>query len=173
VAPPIVEQTPVPEAVVTPPTIGYRPQSEAERGLFGFAKVVDFGAGNAQINYDSDTIFLSRPDGFRGGPSDDAIIRPGDRRPNVIQKTDQFPDWVPNEARQPLIDYANIMAEQRKKFPNTPEGIQQLDAAMQNLPVTKRLNTVLEALSRPTAPVAPPSDTQTPQDCTCSSASLP
>jgi hypothetical protein len=162
VAPPIV--APTPEAVVTPPTIGYRPQSEAERGLFGSAKVVDFGAGNAQINYDSDTIFLSRPDGFRGGPSDDAIIRPGDRRPNVIQKTDQFPDWVPNEARQPLIDYANIMAEQRKKFPNTPEGIQQLDAAMQNLPVTKRLNTVLEALSRPTAPVAPPSDTQTPQD---------
>lgn len=138
----------IPTSTTPPPTVGYRPQSEAEKSMFGTSKVVDFGVGNAQINFDSDTIFLSRPDGSRrGGPSDDAIIRPGDNRRNVIKRPEDFPDYVPDAARQPLIDYANIMAEQRKRFPNTREGRQELQSVMESLPVTKRLNTALASLS--------------------------
>lgn len=156
----------IPTSTTPPPTVGYRPQSEEEISMFGTSKVVDFGGGNAQINFQSDTIFLSRPDGFRGGPSDDATIRPGDNRRNNIKRPEDFPDYVPDAARQPLIDYANTMAEQHKRFRNTREGLQELQSVMESLPITRRLNTVLESLSRPPEPDVTPADKQTPQDTT-------
>jgi hypothetical protein len=84
-----------------PAAVGFRPLKEGEKAATGVRnEVFDIGNGN-KIG------FASNGDGFIGTPesTDVGVIRIRDTRGGAVNKPSNFPDFVPESLRQPLLDY--------------------------------------------------------------------
>jgi GNAT superfamily N-acetyltransferase len=103
---PKTETTEVVEGEQEPTKTGFRGLTADEQKI-GWLKpistggVFDLGNG-AKVHFDGnqDAYIVSA-----GNKSEDGVIRPGDTRGGTINKPSDFPDYVPENVRQPLIDY--------------------------------------------------------------------
>ena len=91
-----------------PATIGFRPLGGGEKGIdwISSKEILDLGNGNK-------VQFGSNGDGHIGNKdnADISVIRLWDNRGGVTNKLSNFPDFVPEPLRQPLLDYSKALED--------------------------------------------------------------
>ena len=96
-----------------PAAVGFRPANEAEKKIYHLRNKEMFGLPDgSKVAFDSDG------DGFvysATGTSDEGVIRYTDNRRGVIKAPADFPAYVPESLRQPLIDYHNALSRHIKE----------------------------------------------------------
>jgi len=138
------------------PKIGFRGLTEDEQKI-GWLKpistggVFDLGNG-AKVHFDGnqDAYIISA-----GNKSEDGVIRPGDTRGGTINKPSDFPDYVPENVRQPLIDYQKA-SKDVYSAKNSNQNTAKLEAARD------AAKAKLESVAAKTAPVTGP-ESRAPQ----------
>jgi len=91
-----------------PAAVGFRPLGGGEKGIpwISTKEILDLGNGNK-------VQFGSNGDGHIGNKdnSDISVIRLRDTRGGVTNKLSNFPDFVPESLRQPLLDYSKALED--------------------------------------------------------------
>jgi len=137
-----------------PATVGFRSLGEGEKGIpwISTKEILDLGNGNK-------VQFGSNGDGHIGNKDDAdiSVIRLRDTRGGVTNKLSNFPDFVPESLRQPLLDYSKALEDNyydRNEKSKAAEDaarakVEQAAAALNPKPETK----VEEPKVRKTEPV--------------------
>ena len=96
-----------------PAAVGFRPVNEKEKKVFWLRNKEMFGLPDgSKVAFDDDG------DGFvfsATGTSDEGVIRYTDNRRGTIKTPADFPAYVPESLRQPLIDYHNALSRHIKE----------------------------------------------------------
>jgi hypothetical protein len=91
-----------------PAAVGFRPLGGGEKGIdwISSKEILDLGNGNK-------VQFGSNGDGHIGNKdnADISVIRLWDNRGGVTNKLSNFPDFVPEPLRQPLLDYSKALED--------------------------------------------------------------
>ena len=106
--------------------LSLREPTEEEVSVNRINKVLNLGNGAAVgFSIDGDVVILNK-DG-----AEDGVVRHYDQRKGAIRTPEEFPAYVPEALRQPLINY-NVAAYKDSKL-NTPETKAETQAAIQEI----------------------------------------
>jgi len=107
------------------PSIRLRRPTEREKSIDSASAVIDFGAeGKAVIAEGLGDVYLQDAQG------NELAVRQWDSRPGNIKDASQFPSFVPESLRQPIIDYQDAAYRSNS---GTPESRANLNAARDRL----------------------------------------